>query len=81
MTKKVIRIAVIVLLIWIAIFVVDFITVACFDHSPIFCIKNEKKAHYNGLGYSYDAYANPINGEYQYCLYIFGFETISTFTN
>lgn len=81
MAKKVIRIVIIVLIIWIVIFAVDFITVTCFDRSPIFCIRNDDNGRYSGLGYSYDAYAHPINGEYQYCLYIFGCETISTFTN
>lgn len=80
MAKKVIKIAVIVLLLWIVIFTVDFITVACFNYSPIFCIKNEE-THFSGLGYSYVAYPHPISGEYQFCLYIFGFETVSTFTN
>lgn len=81
MMKKVIKIAVIVLLLWIVIFAADFMTVACFGCSPIFCIRNDENKRYSGLGYSYVAYAHPITGEYQYCLYIFGCETISTFTN
>lgn len=79
--KKAVKIIAVVLLVWITIFIVDWFTVACFDHSPIFCIENKDDSHYTGLGYSYDAYPHPINGDYEYCLYIFRFETISTFTN
>lgn len=39
MMKKVIKIAVIVLLLWIVIFAADFMTVACFGCSPIFLYK------------------------------------------
>ncbi|MDE6004815.1 MAG: hypothetical protein K2G88_05455 [Oscillospiraceae bacterium] len=79
--KKAIKIVIIMLLLWIGIFVIDWFTIACLEHSPIFCIKNKDKTHFSGLGYSYDAYPHPISGEFEYCLYVFGFETKSTFTN
>lgn len=81
MRKRVLKIILGVLLLWIAIFSVDWVTVSCFDHSPIFCVKDGESGHFTGLGYSYDAYPHPISGEFQYCLYVFGVSTISTFTD
>ena len=48
--RKAAKIIVVVLLVWITIFIVDWFTVACFDHSPIFCIENKDDSHYIGLG-------------------------------
>ncbi|MBP1548219.1 MAG: hypothetical protein J6A37_16670 [Oscillospiraceae bacterium] len=79
--KRIFKIVAIVVLLWFAIFVIDWITVNSFDYPPVFCIKDTNETHYNGLGYSYDAYPHPVNGEFEYCLYIFGNEVISTFTN
>ena len=70
-----------VLLLWLAIFSVDFVTVSCFDHAPICCVKDDDRNHFRGLGYSYDAYPHPISGGFEYCLYVFGISTKSTFTN
>ena len=81
MRKRVLKIILGVLLLWIAIFSVDWVTVACFDRAPIFCVKDGESGHFTGLGYSYDAYPHPISGEFQYCLYVFGVSTISTFTD
>jgi len=78
--RKALKIILGVLLLWIGIFSVDWVTVSCFDHSPIFCVKNDV-GHFSGLGYSYDAYTHPISGEFQYCLYLFGVSAISTFTD
>ena len=81
MRKRVLKIILGVLLLWIAIFTVDWVTVSCFDHSPIFCVKGGDGSRFRGLGYSYDAYPHPISGEFEYCLYVFGISTKSTFTN
>ena len=79
--KKIIKMILIICLIWIGIFAADWTAVALFAHTPIFCAENSDKSNYTGLGYSYDAYANPISGTYEYCLSVFGFDMISTFTN
>lgn len=79
--KKAFKIVLLILLLWITLFTVDWLTVVFFDHSPIFCIENTDESQYTGLGYSYVVYPHPINGEFEYCLSIFGLEVNSTFTN
>ena len=80
MRRKVLKIILGIFLLWLAIFTVDWFSVSCFDHSPIFCVENGR-GHYSGLGYSYDAYSHPISGEFEYCFYVFGGSMKSTFTN
>ncbi len=79
--RKTLKIILGVLLLWGGIFTVDWVTVACFDRAPIFCVKDSESGHFSGLGYSYNAYPHPISGEFEYCLYVFGDSTISTFTD
>jgi len=79
--RKALKTILIVLLLWLSIFFVDWFTVSCFDHAPIFCVKDDEWNHYTGVGYSYDAYHHPINGRFEYCLYVFGIDIKSTFTN
>ena len=80
--KKVIKILIIMLILWLGVFVVDWFTVAFLGHTPIFCIKSkDDETHFSGLGYAYDAYPHPISGKFEYCQYVFGFVTRSTFTN
>ena len=81
MRRKALKIILGVLLLWFAIFTVDWVTVSRFDRAPIFCVKDDDWNHFSGVGYSYDAYPHPISGEFQYCLYVFGVATKSTFTN
>ena len=81
MRRKALKIIPGVLLLWIAVFTADWVAVSCFDRAPIFCVRNDDGGHYSGVGYSYDMYPHPISGEYQYCLYVFGVSTISTFTD
>ena len=81
MRRKALKIILGVSLLWSAIFTADWVTVSCFDHSPVFCVKDGESSHFSGLGYSYDAYPHPISGEFQYCLYVFGVATKSTFIN
>lgn len=79
--KRIFKIMAVVLLLWLVIFVSDWIAVNNFDHPPIFCIKHTNETYYYGLGYSYDAYPHPVSEEFEYCLYIFGNVVKSTFTN
>ncbi len=79
-TKRVVIGIVIVLLLWCALFAVDYTAVTVLDCPPVFCMESHGH-HYNGLGYSYDAYKHPLNGEFQYSLNIFGINVKSTITD
>ncbi len=79
--KRILKIVLAILLLWIAIFAVDLLAVASFDHEPVFCVESKNESHYTGLGYSYDAYSHPTGGQFEYSLSVFGIEVISTFTN
>lgn len=79
--RKIPGIILLIILLWITVFAVDWLTVTSFAHPPIFCVRDTENSHYTGLGYSYDAYTHPVNGEFEYRLVIFGSEAVSTFTN
>ena len=80
--KRTVIIILILLLIWGGIAAADRVAVDTLGHTPVFCIRSGKeKAHFTGLGYSYDAYVHPVTGKLEYCLYIFGKPVRSTFTN
>ncbi len=79
--KKVFKIVGIILLLWLAVSVTDWIAVTGFSRPPIFCIKASSQSHYYGLGYSYSAYAHPITGDFEYSMYVFGNLVKSTVTN
>jgi len=79
--RKVSKIILIVMLLWVSIFAVDWFTVSCLGYPPIFCVKDDDRDHFSGVGYSYDAYHHPISGKFEYCLYVFDFVAASTFTN
>ena len=75
------RIVPAVMLLWLAVFFMDWIAVAWFERPPFFCIPNREETHYTGLGYAYDAYLHPVSGRFEYCQYVFGFDTVCTMTN
>ena len=79
--KRIFIIVGIVIFLWLAVFAVDCIAVAGFGCPPIFCVKNTDEARYCGLGYSYVVSPHPVSGKTEYCMYIFGNEVRSTFTN
>lgn len=78
--KKIIFIMVLIILLWISMFAVDLYMVYS-ESTPIFCISDEDKGHYAGLCYSYDVYKHPITEKNEYCMYLFGIELKSNFTN
>lgn len=79
--KRIIRIAGLALLLWLGAFALDCFAVSCLHRSPVFCVQHHEKTHFSGLGYSFDAYAHPISGAYEYVIYVFGCELTSTMTN
>ena len=79
--KRIIRIAGLALLLWLGAFALDCFAVSCLHRSPVFCVQHQEKTHFSGLGYSFDAYAHPISGAYEYVIYVFGCELTSTMTN
>lgn len=79
--KRIIRIAGLVLLLWLGAFALDCFAVSCLHRSPVFCVQHHEKTHFSGLGYSFDAYAHPISGAYAYVIYVFGCALTSTMTN
>lgn len=79
--KRIIRIAGLALLLWLGAFALDCFAVSCLHRSPVFCVQHQEETHFSGLGYSFDAYAHPISGAYEYVIYVFGCELTSTMTN
>lgn len=79
--KKVVKIVIIVIVLWIVIFAVDWFAVTAMERVPVFCIGNREGNHFVGLGYSYDCGVNSLSGKFEYCQYIFGIATKATFTN
>lgn len=79
--KRIIRIAGLALLLWLGAFALDCFAVSCLHRSPVFCVHHQEETHFSGLGYSFDAYAHPISGAYEYVIYVFGCELTSTMTN
>lgn len=79
--KRIIRIAGLALLLWLGAFALDCFAVSCLHRSPVFCVQHQEETHFSGLGYSFDAYAHPISGAYEYVIYVFGCEFTSTMTN
>lgn len=79
--KRIIRIAGLALLLWLGAFALDCFAVFCLHRSPVFCVQHQEETHFSGLGYSFDAYAHPISGAYEYVIYVFGCELTSTMTN
>lgn len=79
--KRIIRIAGLALLLWLGAFALDCFAVSCLHRSPVFCVQHQEETHFSGLGYSFDAYAHPISGAYEYIIYVFGCELTSTMTN
>ena len=79
--KKILKIGIIVIALWIVIFAVDWFAVTAMERAPLFCVGNRERNHFVGLGYSYDVGFNSLSGKYEYCQYIFGIATDSTFTN
>ncbi|MBI9011361.1 MAG: hypothetical protein JEZ08_03965 [Clostridiales bacterium] len=68
MIKKIRRVVLIVLIIWICIFSMDFVTVFALHNKPLFMILVSSTAHgdgsgsYNGLGYVFE-----IDGHFNDC--------------
>lgn len=79
--KRIIRIAGLALLLWLGAFALDCFAVSCLHRSLVFCVQHQEETHFSGLGYSFDAYAHPISGAYEYVIYVFGCELTSTMTN
>ena len=79
--KRIIRIAGLALLLWLGAFALDCFAVSCLHRSPVFCVQHQEETHFSGLGYSFDAYAHPISGAYEYVIYVCGCERTSTMTN
>lgn len=79
--KRIIRIAGLALLLWLGAFALDYFAVSCLHRSPVFCVQHQEGTHFSGLGYSFDAYAHPISGAYEYVIYVFGCALTSTMTN
>lgn len=79
--KRIIRIVGLALLLWLGAFALDCFAVSCLHRSPVFCVQHQEETHFSGLGYSFDAYAHPISGAYEYVIYVFGCELTSTMTN
>ncbi len=78
--KWTLKIVIGLLCLWIAVGVTDYILVKN-DHTPLFCLKNQEQSRYYGLGYYYDAYTNPITGNFEYAFTLFGHMVTSTFTD
>lgn len=79
--KRIIRIAGLALLLWLGAFALDCFAVSCLHRSPVFCVQHQEETHFSGFGYSFDAYAHPISGAYEYVIYVFGCALTSTMTN
>ncbi len=79
--KRILKAILIIILLWLAVFVVDLLAVASFDHEPVFCFESKNDSHYVGLGYSFDCCSHPVSGQFEYSLSVFGAEITSTFTN
>lgn len=81
--KKIVICAIVIVIIWIVIGLIDFFRVKSFD-TPLFCIGTEMYddgglGHYIGLGYSFDIKGNfmpedELPGVTEYTYYILGFE-------
>ncbi len=68
------------LCLWAGLGITDYVRVT-HDKTPLFCLEDEAHARYYGLGYMYDAYNNPVTGNFEYAFYIFGQMIVCTFTN
>lgn len=79
MKKKTIITILSILLLWFAIWQVDYARVIL-EKTPVFCIKTQD-SHYKGLGYAFDIYPHPITGDPEYAAYVFGEMVGSNFTN
>lgn len=80
--KKIIIGAIVIVIIWTVVGLLDFFRVKSFD-KPLFCLKTEMydngSGHYAGLGYSFDIKGNfmpedELPGVTEYTYYILGFE-------
>ena len=79
--KKIILIVLISLLcLWAGAGITDYVRVI-HDKLPIFCLTDKEHSRYYGLGYMYDAYNNPVTGNFEYAFYLFGKDIVSTFTD
>ena len=81
---KFINVVVCVICVWIMIGCYDFYRVDVKNDRPACCYEVslvDGAGHYVGAGYSFDTYANPSSGEYEYAFYVFGNLVKSTFTN
>lgn len=81
--KKIVICAIVIVVIWIVVGLLDFFRVKSFD-KPLFCIETEMyddggSGHYIGLGYSFNIKGNfmpedELPGVTEYTYYILGFE-------
>ncbi len=77
--KKASAVILIIVLLWVAAFSVDYISAAA-GNKPVFCVRTDE-TNYIGLGYSYLMYPHIITGKQEFALYFLGLEVKSTFTN
>ncbi|MCM1507266.1 MAG: hypothetical protein NC177_09065 [Ruminococcus flavefaciens] len=74
MLKKILKIFLVILSLWLCIGITDYILVAVMNKKPVFCSTDEC-CHYSGIGYGFEIYTN------EYVFYIFGHCIDCNFTN
>ncbi|MDO5558943.1 MAG: hypothetical protein Q4F95_05035 [Oscillospiraceae bacterium] len=77
--KKITVIILIVILLWLVMFIVDYLRVVS-EKAPVFCVQT-KDGCYTGAGYSYEMYPHIITGKKEYSLSFFGRIIKSNYTN
>ena len=74
MRKKILKICIIILAVWLCMGIIDYTLVAVMEKEPMFCIVDEDY-NYFGIGYEFEIYSH------EYIFYIFGQIADSTLTN